>query len=80
MLRDFKIFYIYVNSHVDKLFGKRKRVGYFVTGGVIVQMDDGRGMAVKGNDGSGWSSDGVVLLLGRKQNGDVVFMFLREAP
>jgi hypothetical protein len=45
-----------------------------------VQMDDGRGMAVKGNDGSGWSSDGVVLLLGRKQNGDVVFMFLREAP
>jgi hypothetical protein len=35
---------------------------------VIVRRDDGRGMIVKGNDGGGWSSDGVVLWLGRRQN------------
>jgi hypothetical protein len=28
------------------------------------------GTAVKGNDGGGWSSDDVVLWLGRRQNGD----------
>jgi hypothetical protein len=27
---------------------------------------------VKGNDGSGWSSDGAVLRLERRQNRDVV--------
>jgi hypothetical protein len=27
---------------------------------------------VKGNDGGRWSYDGVVLLLGRRQNGDAV--------
>jgi hypothetical protein len=37
-----------------------------------VRRDDERGMAVKGNDGGGRSSDGVVLWLGRRQNGDVV--------
>jgi hypothetical protein len=30
--------------------------------GVIVRRDDGRETAVKGNDGDGWSSDGVVLV------------------
>jgi hypothetical protein len=28
------------------------------------------GTTVKGNDGGGWSSDDVVLWLGRRQNGD----------
>jgi hypothetical protein len=37
-----------------------------------VRRDDGREIAVKGYNGSGWSSDGVVLWLGRRQNGDVV--------
>jgi hypothetical protein len=35
-------------------------------------MDDGRGTTVKRNDDSGWSSDGVVLCLGRRQNKDVI--------
>jgi hypothetical protein len=52
MLWDFKISF-YVNSHVDKLFGKRKRIDYFITVGVVVQRDDRRGMAVKGNDNDG---------------------------
>jgi hypothetical protein len=39
---------------------------------VIVQRNDRRGMTVKGNDGDGWSSDGVVLWLGRRQNRFVV--------
>jgi hypothetical protein len=30
-----------------------------------VQRDDKREMAVKGNDGGGWTSDDVVLWLGR---------------
>jgi hypothetical protein len=34
--------------------------------------DDGRGIAVKGNDNIGWSYARVVLWLGRKQNGDMV--------
>jgi hypothetical protein len=37
-----------------------------------VLRDDGRGMAVKGNDGNGWSSNGVPLWLGKRQNGDAV--------
>jgi hypothetical protein len=32
----------------------------------------GRGTVVKGNNGGGWSSDGVVLWLGTRQNGNVV--------
>jgi hypothetical protein len=39
---------------------------------VVVRRDDGREMTVKRNDGGGWSSDGVVLWLERRQNGDVV--------
>jgi hypothetical protein len=27
---------------------------------------------VKSNDGDGWSSDGVALWLGRRQNGDTI--------
>jgi hypothetical protein len=42
------------------------------TVGVIVQRDDGCEAAVKENDGGGWSSDDVVLWLGRRQNGDAV--------
>jgi hypothetical protein len=61
-----------VNLYVDKLFEKRKRVSYFVTVGVIVWRDDGREIAVKGNDGGGWSSDGVMLWLGRRQNRDAI--------
>jgi hypothetical protein len=40
--------------------------------GVIVQRDHRRGTAVKGNDSGGWSSDGMVLWVGRRQNGDTV--------
>jgi hypothetical protein len=40
--------------------------------GVIVHRDGEYGTAVKGNDDDGWSSDDVVLGLGRRQNGDVV--------
>jgi hypothetical protein len=36
-------------------------------------------MAVKGNDGDRWSSDGVVLCLGMRQNGDAVEWW-REWP
>jgi hypothetical protein len=40
--------------------------------GVIIQRDDGRETSMKVNDGSGWSSNGVMLLLGRMQNRDAV--------
>jgi hypothetical protein len=49
-------------------FGKRKSVDWFIGMGVIVWRDDVHGPIVKGNDGGGWSSDGVVLQLGRRQN------------
>jgi hypothetical protein len=39
---------------------------------VIVWTDDERGTAVKENDGCVWSSDGVILSLGRRQNRDAV--------
>jgi hypothetical protein len=41
--------------------------------------DDGRETMVKGNDSGEWSSDGVVLWLGRRQNGDTVEWW-REWP
>jgi hypothetical protein len=56
----------YVNSYVNKLFGKRNRVGWFITLGVIVRRDDRRGTTVKGNDGGEWNSDSVVLWLGTR--------------
>jgi hypothetical protein len=37
-----------------------------------VWRDDEHGTAVKGNNVGGWSSDGVVLWLGRRQNEDVI--------
>jgi hypothetical protein len=40
--------------------------------GVVVWRDDGHGTVLKGNDDSGWSSDDMVLWLGRRQNGDAV--------
>jgi hypothetical protein len=40
--------------------------------GVIVWRDDEYGTAVKENNGGRWSSDGMVLWLGRRQNGDEV--------
>jgi hypothetical protein len=42
------------------------------TVGVIVRRYDGCEMAVKENDGDRWSSDGVVLCLGMRQNEDAV--------
>jgi hypothetical protein len=54
MLRDFKIFYIYVNSHIDKLFEKRKWAGYFITVGIVVWRDDWCGMA-EGGSAMAWS-------------------------
>jgi hypothetical protein len=62
ILQDFKISF-YVNSHVDKLF---------ITMSVVVRRDGDCETTVKGNDGGGWSSDGVVLWLVRRQNRDVV--------
>jgi hypothetical protein len=59
-LLDFKI-YVYVNSHADMLFEKRKRVGWFFTVGVVMRRDDGCETVVKENDDGGWSFDGVVL-------------------
>jgi hypothetical protein len=40
--------------------------------GVVLRRDNGHETAVKGNDGGGWSSDGLVLWLGRRPNGDTV--------
>jgi hypothetical protein len=40
--------------------------------GAVVRRDHGCETAVKGNDGGGWSPDGMVLWLGRKQNEDAV--------
>jgi hypothetical protein len=40
--------------------------------GVVVRRDDGHETMVKWNDGDEWSSDDVVLWLGRKQNRDTV--------
>jgi hypothetical protein len=40
--------------------------------GAIVRRDDEHETAVKGNDVSGWISDGVVLWLRRRQNGDAI--------
>jgi hypothetical protein len=71
MLRDFKISF-YVNPHADKLFGKQKRVSWFVIVGVIVRRDNRCETAIKGNDDNRWSSDGVVLWLGRRQNRDAI--------
>jgi hypothetical protein len=39
-------------SYVDNLF---------VVVGVVVRRDDGRGMAVKGNDDDGWSCNGDTI-------------------
>jgi hypothetical protein len=39
---------------------------------VVVWMNDGCETMVKQNDGGRWSSDGVVLWLGMRQNRDVV--------
>jgi hypothetical protein len=71
MLWHFKLSF-YVNSHVEKVFGKRKRVGQFVIVGIVVRRDDGHETVVKENNSDGWSSDGVVLWLERRQNGDIV--------
>jgi hypothetical protein len=40
--------------------------------GVIVRRDNKRGTTVKGNDCGGWSSDDVMLWLGKRQNGDPI--------
>jgi hypothetical protein len=40
--------------------------------GVVVWRDDGHETVVKGNNDSEWSSDDVVLWLGRMQNEDTV--------
>jgi hypothetical protein len=36
---------------------------------VVVRRNDEHGTTVKGNDGGGWSSDNVVLWLGRRKKG-----------
>jgi hypothetical protein len=35
-------------------------------------MDNRHEIVVKGNNNDGWSSDGIVLWLGRRQNEDMV--------
>jgi hypothetical protein len=47
--------------------------------GVIVRRDDGCETAVKENNGDTWSSDSVVLWLGRRQDGDTIEWW-REWP
>jgi hypothetical protein len=47
-------------------------VGLFIIVVVIVRRDDKHGTTVKENDGAVWSSDGIVLWLVRRQNGDTV--------
>jgi hypothetical protein len=42
--------------------------------GVIVRRHDGHEIVVKWNDGGRWSSNGVVLWLEWRQNGDAVEM------
>jgi hypothetical protein len=66
-LRDFKISF-YVNSNIDKLSEKQKRIDYFIIMGVVVRRDDGHRTMIKKNDDSGWSSDDVVLWLAMRQN------------
>jgi hypothetical protein len=44
-----------------------------------VWRDNRRETIMKGNNGSGWSSDGMVLWLGSKQNGDAI-EWLGECP
>jgi hypothetical protein len=39
---------------------------------VIVWRNDGCGTTVKGNDSGGWSFDGMVLWLERRQNKDTI--------
>jgi hypothetical protein len=39
-----------------------------------VQRDDGRGTAVKENNDSGWSSDGMVIWLGRVTTIEMTFL------
>jgi hypothetical protein len=39
---------------------------------ILSQRDVGRGTTVKRNNDDRWSSDGVVLWLWRRQNGDVI--------
>jgi hypothetical protein len=39
---------------------------------VVVQRDDGCETAIKENNDDEWSSNDVVLWLGRRQNGDTV--------
>jgi hypothetical protein len=39
---------------------------------VVVWRDSGRETMVKGNNGIRWISDGVLLWLGKRQNGDAV--------
>jgi hypothetical protein len=46
MLWYFKLSF-YVNSHIDMLFGRQKRVS------VVVRMDDGHETAVRENDDDG---------------------------
>jgi hypothetical protein len=40
--------------------------------GIIVWRDDECETTMKENDDSRWRSDGVVLWLGRRQNGDMI--------
>jgi hypothetical protein len=40
--------------------------------GVVVRRDNGRETTVKGNNDNGWSSNGVVIWLERRQNRDAV--------
>jgi hypothetical protein len=47
-------------------------IGQFIIVSIIVQMDDRCETMVKENDDGGWSSDGVVLWLGMRQNRDTV--------
>jgi hypothetical protein len=46
----------------------KKRVSKFVTVGVVVWRDNRLEIVVEENDSGQWSSDSMVLWLGRRQN------------
>jgi hypothetical protein len=68
-------FNYYINLFCD-CWGLVQRVpwatGYGRINLHIVRRDDGCGTTVKRNDDGRWSSDGVVLCLGMRQNRDVI--------
>jgi hypothetical protein len=56
---------------VDVVVGRNEGCGTIIVD-VVVGRNEGCGTMVKGNDNDEWSSNGAVLWLERRQNGDVI--------